>query len=187
VTAADGAEAVAANGTATGAPASSSPWSWQADLGLTLFSRSSTTDGTIKLARAQAIGASVDRRGEHVHVFIRGEVNSWRDQRSDGSSDFVLTFGLGLGLGLHYAGGRLRSSVAAGATLLALPSDVDEAGTFGAFADVRPVAFVWPLAQLAGTRIGLVPLSLTLSIPVVTGIPLVSIQYRTSVFAERDF
>ena len=81
----------------------------------------------------------------------------------------------------------MRSSVAAGGTLLAVPADVDKAGSLGAFADVRPLAFVWPLAQLPGTRIGLVPLSLTLAIPVVTGIPLVSIQYRTTIFAERDF
>ena len=187
LSAADGAAELAANTTAAGATAATSPWSWQADLGVTLFSRSSTTDSTIKLARAQAIGASIDRRGEHVHVFIRGEVNSWRDQRNDGSDDFVLTLGLGLGLRFDYAGGRLRSSVAAGGTLLAVPSDVDKAGTFGAFADVRPLGFVWPLAHLPGTRIGLVPLSLTLSVPVVTGIPLVSIQYRTTVFAERDF
>jgi len=185
VAAGDGADALATNATTTSA--SASRWSWQADLGVTLFSRSSTTDATVKLARAQAVGASIDRRSDHVHVFIRGEVNTWRDQRDDGSNDFVLTLGLGLGLRFDYAGGRLRSSVAAGGTLLAIPSDVDKAGKFGAFGDVRPVAFVWPLAHLAGTRIGLVPLSLTLAVPVVTGIPLVSIQYRTTVFAERDF
>jgi hypothetical protein len=185
VAAADGADALAANATATSA--APSRWSWQADLGVTLFSRSSTTNATVKLARAQAMGASIDRRSEHLHVFIRGEANSWRDQRDDGSNDFVLTLGLGLGLRFDYAGGRLRSSVAAGGTLLVVPSDVDKTGTFGAFGDVRPLAFVWPLAHVAGTRIGLVPLSLTLAVPVVTSIPLVSIQYRTTVFAERDF
>ncbi len=178
--AADGADAVASN-----APASR--WSWQADLGVTLFSRSSTTDATFKLARAQAIGASIDRRSDRVHVFVRGEANAWRDQRDDGSNDFVLTLDLGLGLRFDYAGGRLRSSIAAGGTLLAVPSDVDKVGSIGAFADVRPIGFVWPLPQMAGTRIGFVPLSLTLAVPVVTGIPLVSIQYRTTVFAERDF
>ena len=178
----DGADALA-----TSAPAPASPWSWQADLGVTLLSRSSSTDASVKLARAQAIGASIDRRGERLHVFVRGEANSWRDQRDDGSNDFVLTLDLGLGLRYDFAGGHLRSSVAAGGTLLVVPSDVDKSGTFGAFGDVRPLAFVWPLAQVPGTRIGVVPLSLTLAIPVVTGIPLVSIQYRTTVFAERDF
>jgi hypothetical protein len=174
-----------ANALATDPP--DSRWSWQADLGATLFSRSSTTNATVKLARAQAIGASVDRRSDRLHVFARGEANTWRDQRDDGSNDFVLTVDLGLGLRYDYAGGRLRSSVAAGGTLLVVPSDVDKFGSIGAFADVRPLAFVWPVAQMPGTRIGLVPLSLTLAMPVVTGIPLVSIQYRTTVFAERDF
>ncbi len=180
--AADGADALIA-----GAPAPVPRWSWQADLGMTVFSRSSSTDATVKLARAQAIGASIDRRADRVHVFLRGEANSWRDQRDDGSNDFVLTLDLGLGLRYDFAGGRLRSSVAAGGTLLVVPSDVDKAGSLGAFADVRPLAFVWPLAQVPGTRIGFAPLSLTLAIPVLSGIPLVSIQYRTTVFAERDF
>ena len=177
---ADGADVLA-----TGAP--EARWSWQADLGATILSRSSTTDATIKLSRAQAIGASIDRRSDHLHVFARGEANTWRDQRDDGSNDFVLTLDLGLGLRVDYGGGRLRSSVAAGGTLLLVPSDVDKVGSIGAFVDVRPLAFVWPLGQMPGTRIGFVPLSLTLAIPVVTGIPLVSIQYRTTVFAEREF
>jgi hypothetical protein len=172
---------------ATSTPASPARWSWQADLGVTLLSRPGSVDASVKLARAQAIGASIDRRSDHVHVFVRGEANSWRDQRDDGSNDFVLTLDLGLGLRLDFAGGYLRSSAAAGGTLLVVPTDVDKAGTFGAFADVRPLAFVWPLAQVPGTRIGLAPLSLTLAIPVLAGIPLVSIQYRTTVFAERDF
>jgi hypothetical protein len=180
--AADGVDALA-----IGAPAPVPRWSWQADLGVTFLSRSSRTDATVKLARAQAIGASIDRRSDRVHVFLRGEVNTWRDQRDDGSNDFVLTLDLGLGLRYDFAGGRLRSSVAAGGTLLLVPSDVDKTGSLGAFADVRPVAVVWPLMQVPGTRIGFAPLSLTLAIPVLTGIPLVSIQYRTTVFAERDF
>jgi hypothetical protein len=186
--AADGAgDAGSADARASAAAGPASRWSWQADLGATIFSRSSTTDASVKLARAQAIGASVDRRSDRLHVFARGEVNGWRDQRGDGSNDFVLTLDLGLGLRVDYGAGRLRSSVAAGGTLLAVPSDVDQFGRIGAFVDVRPLAFVWPLAQLPGTRIGIVPLSLMLAIPVVTGIPLVSIQYRTTVFAERDF
>ena len=165
--AADGADTLAT----TSAPAPASRWSWQADLGATIFSRSSTTDASLKLARAQAVGASIDRRSDHLHVFARGELNSWRDQRDDGSNDFVLTLDLGLGLRIDYGAGRLRSSVAAGGTLLAVPSDVDKFGSVGAFVDVRPLAFVWPLARMPGTRIGLVPLSMTLAIPVVTGIP----------------
>ena len=102
-------------------------------------------------------GARAGARGQHrprpTAASVRaGEANSWRDQRDDGSDDFVLTLGLGLGARFDYAGGRLRSSVAAGGTLLAVPADVDKAGTLGAFADVRPLGFVWPLGHRRADR-----------------------------------
>jgi hypothetical protein len=157
-------------------------WSWQADLGGTVASRSTTASTSVRLARAQAVGVGIDRRLERVHLFARAEANAWRDRRDDGSDDFVLMFDLGVGARLDYGAGRLRSSVAAGGTVLAAPTDVDQAGTFGVFADVRPLGYAWPLAS--GMRLGVVPLSFTLAIPVLTGIPLVSIQYRTTVFLE---
>jgi hypothetical protein len=160
-------------------------WSLQGDLGATLASRSSTSSTSLRFARAQALGVGVDRRFDHWHLFLRGEANAWRDRRDDGSTDFVMTLDLGVGARYDYGGGRLRSSVAAGGTLLAVPTDLDAAGIFGAFVDVRPVAYAWPLGK--GVRFGVVPLSLTLAVPVLTGIPLVSIQYRTTIFAERDF
>jgi len=159
-------------------------WSMQGDLGATLASRSNTASTSVTLARAQALGISVDRGFGQLHLFARGEANAWRDRRDDGSDDFVLVFDLGVGARFDFGGGRLRSSVAAGATLLAVPGDVDTAGTVGAFVDVRPVGFAWRLGP--GVRLGVVPLSLTLAVPVLTGIPLVSIQYRTTIFAERD-
>ena len=170
------------------AVASGSPgddrWSMQGDLGATLGSRSSTASTSVALARAQALGVAIDRGFGQLHLFARGEANAWRDRRDDGTDDFVLAFDLGVGARFDYGGGRLRSSLAAGATLLAIPGDLDTAGTLGAFIDVRPLGFVWPLGP--GVRLGVVPLSLTLAVPVLTGIPLVSIQYRTTIFAERD-
>ena len=165
--------------------AAGSPWSLQSDFGGTFASRSSTTSTSLTLGRAQALGVGVDRRVERLHLFLRAEANAWRDHRDDGSNDFVMTLDLGVGARFDYAGGRLRSSIAAGATLLAVPGDFDEAGAVGVFFDIRPVAYAWPVSP--GVRLGLVPLSLTLALPVLTGIPLVSIQYRTTVFAERDF
>ncbi len=159
-------------------------WSLQGDLGATLASRSSTAGSSLALARAQAIGVAVDRGFGQLHLFARGEANAWRDRRDDGTDDFVLAFDLGVGARFDYGGGRLRSSLAAGATLLAVPGDVDTAGTIGAFVDARPLGFAWRLWP--GVRLGVVPLSLTLAVPVLTGIPLVSIQYRTTIFAERD-
>jgi hypothetical protein len=178
----------AASGTARAQEVTIAPpgrWAAQADLGGTLMSRSSTSSTSLSFARAEALGVGVDRRFDSLHLFVRAEGNAWRDRRDDGTYDFVLSFGLGLGARIDYGAGRLRSSIAAGATLLAAPTDVDQAGRFGTFVDLRPLGYAWPLAP--GARVGVVPLSLTLAIPVLTGIPLVSIQYRTTVFAERDF
>jgi hypothetical protein len=159
-------------------------WTLLGDLGATLVSRSSTASTSLDLARAQALGVGLDRRFGSVHLFARGEANAWRDRRDDGTDDFVLVFDLGLGAALDWGGGRLRSSLALGAAILAVPTDVDSAGSIGTFVDVRPLGYAWRLGP--GVRLGVVPLSFTLSIPVLTGIPLVSIQYRTMIFAERD-
>jgi hypothetical protein len=160
-------------------------WTLQADLGGTLASRSSTTSTSVDFGRAQALGIAIDRAFDRLHLFARSEANTWREHRDDGSNDWTLIFNLGGGARLDYGGGRLRSSVAAGATIVAVPTDVDKAGTIGVFADVRPLGYAWPLGD--GLRAGVVPLSFTLAVPVLTGIPLVSIQYRTTVFVERDF
>ena len=167
------------------APAGAHPpaWSWQVGLGSTLFSRS--PDNRFQLARAQGLAGAVDRRFEDLHLFLQGELNGWRDRRDDGSIDLTLALNLGAGLGYDHAGGRLRSSLAAGTSLLLIPGDVDSAPSAGLFVDLRPVAFLWPIGS--GLALGLVPLSLVVSLPVLTGIPLVSLQYRTTIFLEAGF
>ena len=76
-------------------------WSMQGDLGATLASRSSTASTSVSLARAQALGLSVDRGFRQLHLFARGEANAWRDRRDDGTDDFVLTLDLGVGARLR--------------------------------------------------------------------------------------
>jgi hypothetical protein len=177
--------AVAAPGAQVWGQPADTPWSWQAELGSSVIRRSGSSHTRLGLGSAQALGGGVDRRLGPVHAFLRGEGNLFSSERDDGSRDFAMTFNLGLGLRLDQGGGRVRSSVAAGGSWLVVPTDVDNAPSVGLFVDVRPVGFVWPLGR--GARIGVFPLSLTLVMPVVTGIPLISIQYRATVFAERGF
>ena len=150
-----------------------------------MLSRSSTASTRLRLARAHALGAHLDRRWGGWHAFFRGEGNGWSDERDDGSHDYSFALNLGVGLGLDHGSGRLRSSVAAGTSLLLVPTDVDEAPSAGVFFDLRPLAFFWPIGS--GLRIGLLPLSLTVALPVLTGIPLISLQYRTTVLVEGGF
>ena len=160
------------------------PWNWQLEAGTTLVSRSRTSGSDLRLAHAQALAASLHRRWTAWHLFVQGEANAWRDQRDDGSPDFAMALNLGAGVALDHAGGRLRTSLALGTSLLVVPTDIDHVPSAGVFVDLRPLGFVWPIRT--GVRIGLVPLSLTVAMPVLTGIPLVSLQYRTTVSLEGD-
>jgi hypothetical protein len=161
------------------------PWNLQGDLGVTLVQPPASTSAGWRVANASMAGVSLGHRWSSVDAFLRAEADFWSDAREDGSRDHVLALNVGPGAGLTYAGGRVHSSLAAGMSLLLVPTDIDRAGSVGAFADIRPVTLRWPLGER--TWIGVTPLSLTVSMPVLTGIPLIQIEYRTSVQMERAF
>jgi hypothetical protein len=161
------------------------PWTLQADLGATLVQRRTSAASGWRLASANALGAAFGRRWGALDAFFRGEADHWSQAREDGSRDQVLALNFGPGAGLTYGGGHVRSSLAAGLSVLVVPTDIDSSGSLGVFLDLRPITLRWPLD--ARTWIGVSPLSLTLTAPVLTGIPLVQLEYRTSVQAERAF
>jgi hypothetical protein len=161
------------------------PWTLQADLGATLVQRRASSSTHWRLANASILGASFGRRWDWFDAFVRAEADHWSQEREDGSRDHVLALNVGPGLGFTYARERVRSSLAAGLSVLALPTDIDRAGSVGLFFDLRPVTLRWPLD--ARTWIGVCPLSLALTVPVLTGIPLLQLEYRTTIQAERAF
>jgi hypothetical protein len=161
------------------------PWSVQGDLGLTLVQTPATSSARWRVANSAAAGASLGYRWGAVDAFLRAEADHWSQEREDGSRDQVLALNVGPGAGFTYAHERVRSSLAAGMSLLLVPTDIDRAGSVGVFLDLRPITLRWPLA--GRTWIGVCPLSMTLTMPVLTGIPLVQLEYRTSVQAEYPF
>jgi hypothetical protein len=161
------------------------PWNLQADLGVTLVQPPASSSAGWRVANASMAGVSLGHRWSSFDAFLRAEADFWSDAREDGSRDHVLALNVGPGAGFSYAGGLVRSSLAGGMSLLVVPTDIDRAGSVGVFLDLRPVTLRWPLAPQ--TWIGVTPLSLTVSMPVLTGIPLVEIEYRTSIQAERAF
>jgi hypothetical protein len=161
------------------------PWSLQGDVGLTLVQPPASSSARWRLANASMVGVTLGHRWSSFDAFLRAEADHWSDAREDGSRDHVLALNVGPGAGFTYAGGLVRSSLAGGMSLLLEPTDIDRAGSAGVFLDLRPVTLRWPIA--ARTWIGVTPLSLTVTMPVLTGIPLVEIEYRTSIQAERAF
>ena len=162
------------------------PWSCGADLGGTLLDRPGSGGGSgWRMGRALALGVTVGRRIRTTELFLRVEGNYWTSLRSDQSHDAALAVNVGPGGEIRYAGGRLRTGGAAGLSILAIPTDNDRAGSLGVFLELRPIGYLFHVD--AATTVGIDPLSFHLTVPVLTGIPLVEIEYRTSVHAERRF
>jgi hypothetical protein len=94
-------------------------------------------------------------------------------------------FNYGLGLDVIHGGGYVRSALAFGLSTLAYDTDLDRAGTTGIFIDVHPLG----LRHTVHRRVilGFDPLTFTLAAPQLSGIPLVRIEYRTTLYAEAVF
>jgi len=92
---------------------------------------------------------------------------------------------LGLGWERLWLLGRFRTSIALGASILSTDTEVDTAGTWGYFFDLRPVSIRWPLGPKFA--VWLAPTTLNVSIPVPNGLPLVFINHQTLVGVETQF
>ena len=92
---------------------------------------------------------------------------------------------VGLGGEFIYADGFVRTSVAAGPSILAYDTVLDDAGNVGLFLEARPLGLRWTVHEYL--VIGLDPLNFAVVAPVLSGIPLVYIQYRTMIYLEAVF
>ena len=116
-------------------------------------------------------------------LFIRAEHNLWL--ASEFSRDLNLgALNLGVGVEHLYFDERVRAMLAIGPSVLLFNTEIDQAGSTGFFVDVRPAGLRWPLAD--GLIVQWDPLTLTIVAPVLTGIPLVMLEYRTAIAIEFD-
>jgi hypothetical protein len=104
------------------------------------------------------------RTPERARVFVQSAIN------------------LAVGVDHLYAAGRLRSGVDVGVSVLARDNAIDAAGKTGLFLDVRPVGVRWRLGELV--TVGFEPLHLALVAPVLRGIPLLDVQFRSTLYVE---
>lgn len=96
----------------------------------------------------------------------------------------VITFGT-LNLAAEYTrtffSDVIAVSLAAGPSILLTDTLLDDAGSVGLFVELRPAGFRWRMKHV---NIGLDPLSFTLVAPVLGALPLVRVQYRTTLTVE---
>jgi hypothetical protein len=73
---------------------------------------------------------------------------------------------------------RMSTAIYAGTATLLERTLLDDAGATGLFLDLQPAAFRW--RRKSGVWIRVVPLHVAIVAPVLSGIPLLQVQYRTS-------
>jgi len=114
-------------------------------------------------------------------IFARAEHNLWMTVELNRSVTMG-AFNLALGAERLYFGDRVRTSLAAGPSILLFDTKLDQPGETGLYLDIRPLGVRWPL----GDRFVLIldPLSAALVAPVLGKIPLVMVEYRTTLLVE---
>ena len=156
-------------------------WFVAVDGSISLFS-----DSTERSVLGNAFGYGVDVGGRwgiwggYVHV----EHNLWI---SNELSTQVTNGALNIGVGgeYHWHEGRGRTSLAAGPSVLLFDTLLADAGETGFFLDLRPTGLRFDVGD--DLTITTDPLTFTVVAPVLSGIPLVVIQYRSVITLEFGF
>lgn len=131
-----------------------------------------------------AYNLKVGLRKKRWDFFVQAEHGFWRDD--EGVDDLsIQTMNVGIGAGLLYFDRHMRASLAAGASILLTPSQLDDPGSVGAFVDLRPAGFRWPLGERAVVELH--PLTFAIVMPTTSGIPLLYFTYRTALLIELRF
>lgn len=89
---------------------------------------------------------------------------------------------VGLGGEVFYFKRRMRTSLAVGVSILQTPAPPDPAGTAGAYVELVPSSYHMRLHRKIAINIA--PFTLYVGVPSFEGIPLVVIQYRTTLGVE---
>ncbi len=114
-------------------------------------------------------------------AFFQVEHNIWRT--TEYRRELVPgALNIALGGELNYGGGLVRTSLALGPSFLLYDTMLDDAGEVGIFLEIRPVGLRWRVGD--HLTIGLDPLTFDVVAPVLSGIPLVYVQYRTVLTLE---
>ncbi len=118
-------------------------------------------------------------------LYVVVEHGLWRDiESADEDSLSLQVLDLGLGAAYSYFNDNMRISLAAGPSILLTRSQLDAPGSTGFFFDFRPAGFRWKPGKVVS--IELHPFTFAMVVPVLTGIPLVYMSYRTVLLIDFE-
>ena len=119
---------------------------------------------------------------ESFAVLGKVDWNPWFDAQDLKTSFKRGVLNLGIGFEYRYFNDRCRTAVYTGPSILLFDTALDEQGSTGFFFELQPISIRWPLSKSFTIRLD--PATVHLIVPVLTGIPLISFQYRHSVAIE---
>ena len=134
-------------------------------------------DGSLAIA----YGVRAGYRANDWSVVLVVEHDMWRAPELGGRAlQHVLD--VGVGVERYYVSGFLRTMLVVGASVLLRPNELDPRGSTGIFVDLRPIGIHWKVTPRASLLVDF--LHLAFVAPVLSGVPLADIQFRSTVGLE---
>ena len=153
-------------------------WFGQVEFHLSLL-----TDTNDRSTLSMTLGPAVKigRRFGDWGAFVALEYNAWR------ATDFGNTwqpgaFNIGFGGEYIYAGGLVRASLAVGPSILLWDTILDDAGSVGVFAELKPAGIRWEMNDWFVLMFD--PASVAMVAPVLGDPALILIEYRATFTTE---
>lgn len=119
-----------------------------------------------------------------VAFVVSVETARWRAPELGGRI-WQTALNVGFGLARYHRSGLLRTMLLVGPSILTRANDLDPAGSVGLYIDLRPLGFSWRVNECFSLVADL--LYMTLVAPVLTGVPLIDFQFRSSIGVEACF
>lgn len=136
-------------------------------------------------AQSYAVALTAGWRWKKWGAFLQAEPAFWRLTDPSGQTRKEGALNVGVGGEYRFAEGRLRTAMSVGPSRLIKASGVDQVGSMGVYFQLQPVGVRWSLGERF--IIGFHPIDLVLIIPVLDGIPLIEVEYRTTFIGEYLF
>lgn len=156
-----------------------SEWVVAPELSVTNVSES---PGTRDYIRAVAPAARAGHRWGKWGVGGSIEANFFKQEDLTGSDDQYAALLIGVDGEVLAANGWVRSRVGGGLAVLLKGTELDEPGNTGFYLDIKPGGFRFEVAD--AMRLTFDVLSMTVLLPDASGIPLVDVQFRSSLSLE---
>ena len=120
---------------------------------------------------------------ERVAPVLQFELNGWNNLVND-EEIHEKALNIGTGIHIYLFQKRVRMSISGGLAIMLSNNALDDAGKTGFYVDLRPGALTWPIDRHISFNFDF--LTLNFVAPVLDGIPLLIIEYRTVLSLQYD-